>query len=655
MERLLGEDLDDVRLHTDLAAAVAARSIGAAAFTAGSHVGFDTGAFRPHSAPGQRLLAHELAHVIQQRNGPVAATPAPGGIALSHPSDPFERHAEQVAERLGAGHAPSEQAAIDNRVITPVSEAGPLPVVQRAPTTIVQTGEMTGDQFQVAAALLDDPELHLYLITGEHPSSRDKGRAIFDFYVNLTGIDRSRLHLETNADPSKLKTQIFKAMRDPQWGHPAASVGEATNRLRTGFKEKPGPQDGLAATVRNAWLGSSQWSERDTQEFVLRKNIPLDRPLVVLWSRQSGKMGGLHPDLDSSYQGLADLAGLFLAKGYGVLIAGDDPKRKIAGNDSGERFAGAVRLGEFWRDEAFAGKPRTAQFAFFEHLRQVAPTVTHIGMRSGNLEAYAYMGHRVLFIEERDRSDATRMNKLVDLNLSLKYRTVKLEELPTNTGQALIGNPAQVVDDEAKLKPRTETPEARQRYAYRDKVQSEIDTVKRWARLAEQASKPNAKTHDKDFASLPEDAQRDARDWLELQKEIKGTATHTMRMREVQWIKKRRPDLKARRRGFGASGATIVAATEERFWHVSIPESELGGFFKRRGERQENARWVGKDDENYLFTRMWEERERKGSEQEGVYLVKTMMFEFVRQPSPSRLNRRNRQRAHSAPVLPTRV
>ena len=65
-EPRLGVDLGDVRVHTDLEADTAARAISARAFTLGSNVVFGEGQYRPHSDDGQRLLAHELTHVLQQ-------------------------------------------------------------------------------------------------------------------------------------------------------------------------------------------------------------------------------------------------------------------------------------------------------------------------------------------------------------------------------------------------------------------------------------------------------------------------------------------------------------------------------------------------------------------------------------------------------------
>jgi hypothetical protein len=86
-EPRFGEDFGDVRVHADAHAARAARDIQARAFTVGSDIVFGAGEYAPVGAEGQRLLAHELAHVAQQKSGdgllqraclgaPLCSTPA---------------------------------------------------------------------------------------------------------------------------------------------------------------------------------------------------------------------------------------------------------------------------------------------------------------------------------------------------------------------------------------------------------------------------------------------------------------------------------------------------------------------------------------------------------------------------------------------------
>ncbi|MBO9319986.1 MAG: DUF4157 domain-containing protein [Chloroflexus sp.] len=64
-----GYDLSTVRIHRDDSAARTAQHLGAAAYTVGQHIFFAPGQYAPHTAAGQRLLAHELAHVVQQAEG----------------------------------------------------------------------------------------------------------------------------------------------------------------------------------------------------------------------------------------------------------------------------------------------------------------------------------------------------------------------------------------------------------------------------------------------------------------------------------------------------------------------------------------------------------------------------------------------------------
>ncbi len=66
MEGAFGQSFSQVQIHTDAAAAEMSRSIGARAFTYGNDVFFNQGQYNPYSSAGQRLLAHELTHTLQQ-------------------------------------------------------------------------------------------------------------------------------------------------------------------------------------------------------------------------------------------------------------------------------------------------------------------------------------------------------------------------------------------------------------------------------------------------------------------------------------------------------------------------------------------------------------------------------------------------------------
>lgn len=117
MESRFGHRFDDVRVHTDSAAAAAARQIHASAFTTGRDIYFGAARYQPQTRDGQHLLAHELTHVVQQRSGAVGS-----GLAKSLSSsrgDGFEREADAVANQVVEGRPVS---------ISGVTSGQPAPV-----------------------------------------------------------------------------------------------------------------------------------------------------------------------------------------------------------------------------------------------------------------------------------------------------------------------------------------------------------------------------------------------------------------------------------------------------------------------------------------------------------------------------------------------
>src|SRR5213596_2875546 len=64
MESRFGQDFSEVRVHEDSSAGAAARDLKAQAFTTGRDIYFAPGRFQPHTSEGEKLLAHELTHVV---------------------------------------------------------------------------------------------------------------------------------------------------------------------------------------------------------------------------------------------------------------------------------------------------------------------------------------------------------------------------------------------------------------------------------------------------------------------------------------------------------------------------------------------------------------------------------------------------------------
>jgi Domain of unknown function (DUF4157) len=78
MESAFSADFSDVEIHTDPAAGLVSRSLGARAVAIGSHVAFAPGQYEPGTPVGDALIAHELTHVVQQGEAPAAASERSG-------------------------------------------------------------------------------------------------------------------------------------------------------------------------------------------------------------------------------------------------------------------------------------------------------------------------------------------------------------------------------------------------------------------------------------------------------------------------------------------------------------------------------------------------------------------------------------------------
>ncbi|MFJ9415744.1 DUF4157 domain-containing protein [Streptomyces sp. NPDC101227] len=104
LEEQLGHDFSQVRLHTDRDSGQLADMMGADAFAVGQDIFFREGTYRPGTADGQRLLAHELLHTVQNPHGLGALRAGRDLGSVSLPQEAIEREAESAARAsvLGA-------------------------------------------------------------------------------------------------------------------------------------------------------------------------------------------------------------------------------------------------------------------------------------------------------------------------------------------------------------------------------------------------------------------------------------------------------------------------------------------------------------------------------------------------------------------------
>lgn len=100
MEPKFGHDFRDVQIHTGLQAETSAEALGAAAYTVGRHIVFGAQQYRPATAAGLRLVAHELAHIRHQARRPDSV---PAALSIVRPDTADEREADQAADVVMSG------------------------------------------------------------------------------------------------------------------------------------------------------------------------------------------------------------------------------------------------------------------------------------------------------------------------------------------------------------------------------------------------------------------------------------------------------------------------------------------------------------------------------------------------------------------------
>jgi hypothetical protein len=146
MDEQFGVNFSSVRVHTDARAREATQQFHAHALTMGRDIFFNAGQYDPTSYRGRRILAHELAHVVQQVQGwrPVRTT-----VTVAEPGDRYEREADRIAERV-AQRAPQptstdwhEQRPANGRVVVQERWRGPDTLISRAMPTATPEKKMS--------------------------------------------------------------------------------------------------------------------------------------------------------------------------------------------------------------------------------------------------------------------------------------------------------------------------------------------------------------------------------------------------------------------------------------------------------------------------------------------------------------------------------
>ncbi len=109
--RSLNSDFSGVRVHTSPESDNLTHVLGAKAFTTGRDIFFREGAYEPATSSGQKLIAHELTHVLQQASGSVES--GSNRMTVRAPGDHFENQADHLASAVTS---PESQPNVQRQV-----------------------------------------------------------------------------------------------------------------------------------------------------------------------------------------------------------------------------------------------------------------------------------------------------------------------------------------------------------------------------------------------------------------------------------------------------------------------------------------------------------------------------------------------------------
>jgi hypothetical protein len=329
---------------------------------------------------------------------------------------------------------------------------------------VVQCGYMSGDTYSAAALLAAEPKTRIILITDTRGSGqyKDKSDLILRIYTEA-GVRSQVTVIDISKEPftiNQVWSRIKNATKDtPLPNARTSDLAAFLRELCTAYE--PRYQWPRSITAVTGWL-ANDWKDNPqrTQQAVARAwkvgKLPTDQKfalyeymaqvfaktkfdlrnnIVVLWSRQSGKSGGAHLELDSSFQGIRQLAEAFCATNRAtVVLAGDERGTKM--HDLAARSVHIVNATEMWKapvwERMFGDAKFLAQFAFFKYLADDY-NVVHVGMRSGLLEAMALLGMQTFYLEGVGSQSGNRM--LAFSSNGITYTRIQIDRAPGLTGR----------------------------------------------------------------------------------------------------------------------------------------------------------------------------------------------------------------------------
>lgn len=236
MQARFGHDFGRVRIHADPAAAQSARAVSARAYTVGPHVVFGDEGYRPHTPAGRALLAHELAHTVQQSG--LQRAPAAEGVEANLAQDAGYVRLEREAESAAA-------AALRGETVHLVPGSAGGPTLSRSDgNTPAETAPAAATLSSASGAHDVTPESEMGASASVATGPRQRRYRVNKFYLpGAKGQRALQLH-QARAAAGQLRTVVqiegSSARRTAQW-----------------------QQRDTTATLGDTWVRSVRWPSAD--------------------------------------------------------------------------------------------------------------------------------------------------------------------------------------------------------------------------------------------------------------------------------------------------------------------------------------------------------------------------------------------------------
>jgi hypothetical protein len=293
-ESSLGTDLSGVRVHTGAESQAAAGAVNARAYAVGNDIHFGAGQYNPSSSDGQFLIAHEVAHTVQQRG---SSATRQNKLVVSHGADAAEVEADRAASSMVSG-APASVGSARGGVIHRKSfggfggtaegraaAAGAAASVDVAPISIsTEYSAKRAQHFSDKMTEFEKGE-----IPGYHDDKNNQGHALFPILVEI------RTGYLGDAARVKQAESAYNAFVEP-----AALAEKAMAKFRAmqkqlGFNDEETPSDSLNDQQKKAITKSIDKEKMATLKSSVnaKQNLATGTRKEMLGTAQAAKAAAL--------------------------------------------------------------------------------------------------------------------------------------------------------------------------------------------------------------------------------------------------------------------------------------------------------------------------------------------------------------------------